>query len=86
MDTDVDTQLGYVKQVLMSRPNLERLADVAGADSRVRTSDDKQRMIDSIKDRIDIVDTAAGFDPAHPSAWIAEEMRRSVLLKRHCIP
>lgn len=63
VDTDVDTQLGYVKQVLMSRPNLERLADVAGADSRVRTSDDKQRMIDSIKDRIDIVDTAAGFDP-----------------------
>jgi len=63
VDTDVDAQLGYVKQVLLSRPNLEHLVDVSGLSAKVSSSDQKSKLISSLKDRIDIVVTASGMDP-----------------------
>lgn len=63
VDTDVDTQLGYVKQVLLSKPNLEYLVDVSGLSEKIRSSGQKEKLVESIKDRIDIVETASGMDP-----------------------
>jgi polysaccharide chain length determinant protein (PEP-CTERM system associated) len=54
VETNVDAQLQFVRQTLLSRPQLERVARVTDLDLRAKTPQDKQRLIDGLGTAIGI--------------------------------
>ena len=55
VDTNVDAQLNFVRQAMLSRPQLEAVARKTDLDKSVRTPEQKQRLIDGLGNGISIV-------------------------------
>jgi polysaccharide chain length determinant protein (PEP-CTERM system associated) len=54
VEQDIAAQLGFVRQALLSRPNLEKVARETDLDLQANTAKDKEMLIDSIRDRVEI--------------------------------
>ena len=54
IDQDVDSQLSMVRQAMLGRPQLQRVATGTGLDQRVKTPEERSRLIDQLQARITI--------------------------------
>ena len=54
VEVDPDTQVALVTKTLLSRPNLEQIARLAGLDSQVRGTEAMARLLDDLQKRINL--------------------------------
>ena len=54
VEVDPDTQIALVTKTLLSRPNLEQIARLAGLDSQIRGTEAMARLLDDLQKRINL--------------------------------
>jgi polysaccharide chain length determinant protein (PEP-CTERM system associated) len=57
VENDVDYHLAVMRETLLSRPNLERVARETDLDLRAKSSSDMEGIVNSLSDRIDVEST-----------------------------
>lgn len=54
VEVNPDTQVGLITRTLLSRPNLEEIAQMAGLDTQAREPEAKARLLDELQKRINL--------------------------------
>ena len=68
IEQDVNAELNFVRQGLMSRPHLQKIVDQTGLAPRIKTPESEARVLDDLAQRIDILaQSSAGSSSETPS-------------------
>jgi len=60
LDENTDSQIQLVREALLGRPQLGKIADDTGLTARARTPEERQKVIDKLRNQIQIAGAAAG--------------------------
>jgi polysaccharide chain length determinant protein (PEP-CTERM system associated) len=68
IEQDVNAELNFVRQGLLSRPHLQKIIDATGLAPRIKTPESEARVLDDFAQRIDVYSTnAGGSSPDSPT-------------------
>lgn len=75
VDTTVMSKVEMMTRALLSQPHLEKVAAVTGLDTRVQTSEDREKMVQNLRERISI----RGEEESFFSIWYQDTDRQTAL-------
>ncbi|MBL8250849.1 MAG: chain length-determining protein [Candidatus Competibacter sp.] len=55
VEVNPDTQVGLIMKTLLTRPNLEQIAHMAGLDGEMRMPEDKERWLNRLQNKINLI-------------------------------
>ena len=85
VEVDPDTQVALVTKTLLSRPNLEQIARLAGLDSQVRGTEAMARLLDDLQKRVNLLSSGKQQENLYTITYVglnpqdAEKVVRSAL-------